>query len=276
MFLVCRSQFSHCEKPVGGETFGIVTVTRHKMTLGPRAAFVSRAATRVSGVVWLAAVISLLAAARCQNILHSGEEIFVISVRGGNGVSFRGSCLATTSAGESNKTKLEGTVPAEFKVIGTDVYLTVQNQAGGKAPEVRVRSDGTMVLDTESASAQAGPFLEVSISKSGRTLKTQRTDAPHGVISLSTPPPATGAPIHTELSVEGSVRFAFLTFTSATGDTEQQLVPVPFSKVFYPREGWMVGLSAQKTRVTRIDQLHLDGRLEVLDDGRSGSMRGVD
>lgn len=221
----------------------------------------------------LAVVVGLSEAARCQDILHSGEEIFVISVRGGNGISFRGSCLATTGAGESNKTKLEGTVPAEFKVIGTDVYLTVQNQAGGKAPEVRVRSDGTMVLDTESASAQAGPFLEVSISKSGRTLKTQRTDAPHGVIALSTPPPATGAPIHTELSVEGSVRFAFLTFTSATGDTEQQLVPVPFSKVFYPREGWMVGLSAQKTRITRIDPLHLDGRLEVLDDGRSGSMR---
>jgi hypothetical protein len=83
----------------------------------------------------------------------------------------------------------------------------------------------------------------------------------------------TGAPIHTELSVEGSVRFAFLTFTSATGETEQQLVPVPFSQVFYPREGWTVGLSAQKTRVTRIDPLHLDGRLEVLDDGKPGSMR---
>jgi hypothetical protein len=221
-------------------------------------------------------VFSLLSlVAHGQSVLHSGEAIFVISVKGGNGVTFRGSCLATTAVGESNNIKLEGTVPAEFKMVGTGVYLTVQNQTGGKEPEIRVGSDGKRAIDRQSPNAQAGPYLEVAISKNGGTLKTQRTDAPHGVISLSTTPPANGAPISTELRVEGSVRFAFLTFTSETGDIEQQLVPVPFSKVFYPREGWIVGLSAQKTRVTRIDPLYLDGRREVLDDGKTGSMRVV-
>jgi hypothetical protein len=76
-----------------------------------------------------------------------------------------------------------------------------------------------------------------------------------------------------QLEVEGTVRFAFLTFTSETGDIEQQVVPVRFSKLFYPREGWIVGLSAQKTRVTRIDPLRTHGAIEVLDDGKFGSMR---
>jgi hypothetical protein len=208
-----------------------------------------------------------------QTVLHSGENIFVISVQGGNGVAFRGSCLATSIAGESKNTKLEGVAPAEFRVVGTDVYLTLQSLTGGKEPEIRIGTDGKRVLDQVSPNAQAGPYLDVTISKNGATLKSQRTDAPHGVITLSTTPPASGAAIRTELEVEGSVRYAVLTFTSETGDIEQQLVPVPFNKVFYPREGWIVGLSAQKARVTRIDPLGLHGAIEVLDDGRSGSMR---
>jgi len=137
---------------------------------------------------------------------------------------------------------------------------------------VRVGSDGRSVLDQQSPNAQTGSWLEVEISKNGGSLKRQRTDAPHGVISLGTAPPAMGAAIGTELRVEG-VRFAFITFTSETGDIEQQLVPVPFSKVFYPKGGSIVGLTAQKTRVTRVDALHTDGRLEILDDGKDGEIR---
>ncbi len=135
---------------------------------------------------------------------------------------------------------------------------------------MRVGSDGLTVLDQKSPNAQAGSWLEVEISKNGGSIKRQRTDAPHGVISLKTTPPMTGSPILTELQIEG-VHFAFATFTSETGDIEQQLVPVPFSKVFYAKEGSIVGLTAQKTRVTRLDPVSRSG-LEIMDDGRTGEM----
>lgn len=218
------------------------------------------------------ALLALPAFSQGPHVFHSGEEIFTISVRGGNGVQFRGSCLSTTSEGASVTTKLEGVVPAEFTITGKAMYLTVQNLTGGREPEIRVGSDGLRVLDQKSPNAQAGSWLEVEISKYGGTIKTQRTDAPHGVISLKTTPPADGAAIGTELQVEG-VRYAFITFTSETGDIEQQLVPVPFSRVFYPKEGSIVGLTAQKTRVTRIDPSHADGRLEIMDDGQTGEIR---
>jgi hypothetical protein len=40
--------------------------------------------------------------------------------------------------------------------------------------------------------------------------------------------------------MNGSVKFATVTMTSETGDIEQQLVPVPFTKEFFPRAGWIV------------------------------------
>lgn len=221
-------------------------------------------------------VLALLApTAFGQLVLHAGEEFFTISVQGGDGVRFKGSCLATTAAGESVTEKLEGVVPAEFKIPATAVYLTVQNQSGGQIPEVRVGPDDRQVIDMASPNSGASQFLEVILSKSGRTLKTQRTDAPYGVISLGTTPPAnTAAQINTELQIEG-VRFALVTYTLVTGDTEQQLVPVPFSRQFYPREGSVVSLTAQKVRVVRVDPMHTDGRLEILDDGKAGTISAV-
>jgi len=96
-------------------------------------------------------------------------------------------------------------------------------------------------------------------------------DAPHGVISLGTAPPASGPSILTELRIEG-VHFAFLTFTNDKGDTEQQLAPVPYSKEFYSKEGQIIGMVAQKTQVTRLDPVRRGG-LETLDDGTTGEMR---
>lgn len=224
----------------------------------------------------IAAIAFLTLPAFCQSpqVLHSGEEVFTISVRGGDGVRFRGSCLSTTGEGASVTTELTGEVPAEFKVAAAAIYLTVQNLSGGREPEIRVGSDGLRVLDQLSPNAQAGSWLEIEISKNGGTVKTQRTDAPHGVISLKTTPLATGAPILTELQVDG-VHFAFVTFTSETGDIEQQLVPVPFSKVFYAKEGSIVGLTAQKMRVTRLDPSHIDGTLEIMDDGKTGEIHAA-
>ena len=223
----------------------------------------------------IAAIVLVVVPAYCQRpqgTLLAGESIFSISVRGGAGVRFRGSCLSTYADGASVTTKLEGVVPAVFKITGTAVYLTLQNLTGDTLPDIRVGSDGLRVLDQNSAKAQAGSWLEIEISKNGGTIKTQRTDAPHGVISLKTAPQATGSQVSTELQVEG-VHFALITFTSETGDIEQQLVPVPFSRVFYAPEGSIVGLTAQKTRVTRVDPTHADGTIEIMDDGKRGELR---
>ncbi len=205
-------------------------------------------------------------------VIHSGEETFVIAVTGGNGVTFRGSYLVTGIDGESKETQVAGTVPAEFRAIGTAVYLNLQNQNPGGEIEIRVGPDGKPELDKSSPSSQNAKFLAVSVSKNGTTIKEQRTDAPHGVVSLATTMPPWGLPRQTELIADGTVKFAFLTFTSETGDTQQELVPIPFTKSFFPREGWIVGITAQKARVTKLDTGGTRPVLQVLDDGTSGSL----
>jgi hypothetical protein len=207
-------------------------------------------------------------------MIHAGEDAFVIAVTGGPGVTFRGSYLVTTSMGESKSNKVESSVPAEFRVVGTAIYLNFQNQAPGGEIEIRIDANGKRSLDKDSAAAKAAQFLEVSISKNGTTIKEQRTDAPHGVVSLASTEPAGGLPRQTEYRVDGSVKFAMLTLTSEAGDIEQELVPIPFTREFFPKEGWAVGLTAQKARVVRPDPFDFNGqRIEVLDDGTSGLLR---
>ena len=67
-----------------------------------------------------AAMALLALPAFCQSpiVLRSGEAIFTVSVRGGNGVQFRGSCLSTPGEGAAVTTELKGTVPAEFTICG--------------------------------------------------------------------------------------------------------------------------------------------------------------
>jgi hypothetical protein len=207
--------------------------------------------------------------------IHSGESIFVINVKGGRGVAFRGSYLLVTGTGESKSVKVEGTVPAEFRVVASSVYLSVQNHSpgqDGRDIEIRVNAQGKPELDKESPRANDGQYLEVALSKNGAMIKQQRTDAPYGVVSLGTAEPSGGPPIHTEYRADGSVKFAMLTLTSDRGDIEQELVPIPFTKEFFPKEGWAVGLTAQKIRVTRPDPLSAAGTIEVLDGGKSGTL----
>jgi hypothetical protein len=214
---------------------------------------------------------ALLVAGNGQ-IIHSGEETFVIAVTGGAGVSFRGSYLVTGINGESKETQVAGPVPAEFRALGTAVYLNFQNQSPGAEVEIRVGPDGKRELDKTSAASLNAKFLGVTISKNGTTLKEQRTDAPHGVVSLATSMPPWGSPRQTELIADGTAKFAFLTYTSETGDTKQELVPIPFSKSFFPKEGWIVGISAQKVKVTRLDPVSIRPVTQILDDGTSGSL----
>jgi hypothetical protein len=235
--------------------------------------FPAQVRTAVDGVISVATVrltmfVVLTLASHGQSVLHSGEGIFTVSFQGGYGARFKGQYLL---AGESVPRKLEGVVPTEIKIIGTDFHLTVQNQTSGKVPEMRVGLDDRRVIDMDAPNALAGNYLEVVVTKDGRPIKKQRTDAPYGIISFGTEPPSTtGAPINTQLQIEG-VRFALVTCTVASGDTEQQLVPVPFSKQFYPREGSIVSMVAQKVRVVRDDPLH-PGLLEILDNGKDGTM----
>src|SRR5271170_4562977 len=71
---------------------------------------------------------------------------FVITVHGGDGVTFRGSYLVTGASGESKENKVEGRVPAEFRALGTGVYLNFQNQSPGKEVEIRVDANGNRQL----------------------------------------------------------------------------------------------------------------------------------
>jgi hypothetical protein len=185
-----------------------------------------------------------------QGVLHDGEVIFAVSVKGTSGVSFRGSCLSTGYDGQSKTTTIEGTVPAEFRVVGTSIYLTLQKRS------------------------ERGQ-IEVEISKSGALVKKQYTDAPFGVIGLASTMPAGGAPRQTDLEVTGSANFALLTLMSETGDTKQQQVTLPFTKTFFPKEGWIVGLAAQKVRVTRPDPTSPSGAIEVQADGMHGSVHAA-
>lgn len=193
------------------------------------------------------ALLTLLVTGNGQ-VLHSGEEIFVITVKGSSGVTFRGSYLVSpVGAEESKNVKTEATVPAEFRAQGSGIHLSFQKQT-------------------------ASGELEVEIVKNGTAIKRQSTDAPYGVVTLASTQPAVGLPRQTEYEVDGTVKFATITMTSETGDIEQHLVPVPFTKEFFPRSGWIVGLLAQKTRVARPDPLYSDGRLQIQDDGIGGSV----
>jgi hypothetical protein len=219
------------------------------------------------------AIVALSVAGSGQ-VIHSGEDAFVIAVKGGRGVTFRGSYRVTAAAGESKETKVEGSVPAEFRVAGTSVYLSFQNQSSGGEIQFRIGPNGNRQIDKDPGEGSGSPFLEVAISKNGSTVKKQRTEAPHGVVVLSTTMPPGGAPRQTDFRVDGSVKFASLTLTTESGDTEQQLVPIPFSRTFFTKEGWIVGLLAQKALVTRLDPLSpsADPTVQVLDDGRRGSL----
>lgn len=226
------------------------------------------------GSFWRPIAIVALALTGSGQVIHSGEDSFVIAVKGGRGVTFRGSYRVTGGAGESKETKVEGTVPAEFRAAGTGVYLSFQNQSPGGEIQFRIDPNGSRQIDKDPGQESAGPFLEVAISKNGSIVKKQRTEAPYGVVMLSTTMPPWGSPRQTELRVDGSVKFASLTLTTESGDTEQQLVPIPFSKTFFPKEGWIVGLLAQKALVTRPDPLSpsVSPTLQVMDDGRRGSL----
>ncbi|MEP7352734.1 MAG: hypothetical protein ABI824_05835 [Acidobacteriota bacterium] len=180
-----------------------------------------------------------------QDIIHSGESVFTIKVLGNT--SFRGSYLAVSGAGGSKTVKIEGAGSAAFTVAAAQLYLTVQKQ-------------------TESGQ------IGVELSKGGVTVKRESTDAPYGVVGLATTLPAGGLPQQTTFEVTGSAKFAFLTLMSGTGETRQEQVELPYSLEFFPKVGWIVGVTAQKRRVTRPDPFSKKGEVLVLADGVQGTL----
>jgi hypothetical protein len=195
----------------------------------------------------LLTVATLIGSANGQAVVHQGESIFVIAIRRSPGTTFRGSYLAVTADGESKTNRIAGMIPAEFTVVATHMFLTVEKLTEGGE-------------------------MEVEISKNGTAIKRQSTNAPFGVVGLATAMPEGGVPQQTEFQVTGSAKYAFLTISSGTGETRQEQVELPYKQEFFPRVGWIVGLTAQKRRVTRIDPLSLHAKVELLDDGVSGSL----
>lgn len=60
-------------------------------------------------VLGLLEIATLLVPGYGQSVIQSGESIFVITVKGGQGVTFRGNYLVTTASGESKTNRIEGT-----------------------------------------------------------------------------------------------------------------------------------------------------------------------
>jgi len=183
-----------------------------------------------------------------QEIIRQDEHAFGIAVRGTNGGVFHGTYLAVGAGGDVHRQRFEGTIPANFRAIGSELYVVVQSR-------------------------EEGGTLDVELSKAGTVFKRQSTSVGHGVVSVQSITPEGGLPRETDFELTGSAKYAFLTITTGSGETYQEQVKLPYSKKIFPKEGWVVGMSAQKKEVTRPDPLSVQPRTEVLSDGKEGALR---
>ncbi len=194
-------------------------------------------------------------------VIHSGESIFVINVKGGRGVTFHGSYLAVTGTGrdpeehQSRRAQRRQSSGWWQRALHISASKTIRlGKTGGTSRFASTRKGRANSIKNRRGRT-TGNTSKLRFSRTVPRSKSKRTDAPYGVVSHGTAEPSGGPPIQTEYRVDGSVKFAMLTLTSERGDIEQELVPIPFTKEFFPREGWAVGLTAQKIRVTRADPL---------------------
>jgi hypothetical protein len=74
---------------------------------------------------------------------------------------------------------------------------------------------------------------------------------------------------HVDYDVDGTAKYANLTFRNENGGMDQKQVQLPFHVESYVRGGSLVPLSAQKVRVTRPDSLRLRSAKELAN-GRDG------
>jgi hypothetical protein len=101
-----------------------------------------------------------------------------------------------------------------------------------------------------------------------------KTQAAFLAISLSLVCSADGVR-HVDYDVDGTAKYANLTFTNEKGGTDQKQVKLPYHNEFYVRGGSVVSLSAQKVRVSRPNQLRVYRNEEELDNGRDGVVHVV-
>jgi len=78
-----------------------------------------------------------------------------------------------------------------------------------------------------------------------------------------------------EYDVDGTAKYANLTFTNASGSTEQKQVKFPYHDSFPAAVGILAYLEAQKAKVTASDSSDIMEREKVLADGKTGTVHVV-
>lgn len=184
-----------------------------------------------------------------QTVLHSSERIFTLSVTGTPHLRFTATTFRSLVGRQSDRQTEDYEVPSELHTKALALFATIQKRS------------------------EAGTII-VHLTDTGALTKTASTSAPFGLVSISSEMPKWGAPRQTEFRVTGTSKYAKLMMTNETGDIVEKIVPIPFQKEFFSKEGWILALIGQKTPVTRPDPLRADPHaIEVLDDGRTGSLR---
>jgi hypothetical protein len=78
-----------------------------------------------------------------------------------------------------------------------------------------------------------------------------------------------------EYDVDGTAKYANVTFTNGSGSTEQKQVKFPHHDSFPAAVGVLAYVEAQKVKVTAVDKTDILERLKVLADGASGTVHVV-
>lgn len=95
------------------------------------------------------------------------NSVFIIKVSGTTGLEFSGSYLVTTSNGQSASESVNGTVPQEYGVTGTN-RITVS------------------MVSVELQKQTEEGTLKVEILKDNETVASSETTAAYGVVSVAT------------------------------------------------------------------------------------------
>jgi hypothetical protein len=96
-----------------------------------------------------------------------GNSVFTIKVSGTTGSEFRGSLLVVMSDGQPGSESVNGTVPQEYSVTGTN-RITVS------------------MLSVELQKQTEERTLKVEILKDDEVIANSETTAPYGVVSVAT------------------------------------------------------------------------------------------
>jgi hypothetical protein len=72
--------------------------------------------------------------------------------------------------------------------------------------------------------------------------------------------------------VDGTAKYADITWNNGKGGTEQRQVKLPYEEEFSAPVGMLAYLSAQKAKVTRVEHMPTRDLVEILADGVEGTV----